>query len=67
MAFEKIGSVSTPGSSNFINSEGTEYPVYWDRETGEIKVGNESAGSANSAGQAMTKAKIYAGSWGQSR
>jgi hypothetical protein len=49
---EKIGEVKTP--------TGSRYDVFWNSNTGEIRVGSEPAGSANTKDRAMIKADYYA-------
>ena len=52
MAREKIGEVkSRYGSTSY---------VYWDKETGQVDVGIESAGKASSVSEALRKADHYA-------
>ena len=52
MAKDKIGEVKTPS--------GSPYYVYWDKGTGEVYVGSESAGKASSESEALRKADYYA-------
>ncbi len=52
MAKKKMGEVKTPTDSL--------YPYYWDDATGEVFVGNESAGKASSPDEAWRKANYYA-------
>lgn len=53
MAKNKIGEVKTPSGSTY-------YPVYWDKDTGEVYVATEFAGKASSKDEAMRKADYYA-------
>ncbi len=57
MASEKIGEVQM-ASSSWI--PGTIYPVYWDKNTGQVYVATEYAGTASSKEQAMIEAEYYA-------
>ena len=41
------------------NPEGSPYPYYWDEDTGEVYVSNDSAGKASSADEAWRKANFY--------
>ncbi len=52
MAKDKIGEVKTPS--------GSTYYVYWDKGSGEVYVGSESAGKASSESEALRKADYYA-------
>jgi hypothetical protein len=52
MAKKYMGTVKTP--------EDSPYDYYCDEDTGEVYVGNESAGKASSADEAWRKAKFYA-------
>lgn len=52
MAKNKIGEVKTPS--------GSTYYVYWDKDSGEVYVGRESAGKASSESDALHKADYYA-------
>lgn len=53
MALKKIGSVRTPGGP-------IDYDVYWDPESGQVKVGQEPAGSAGNERDALHVADYYA-------
>lgn len=53
MALKKIGSVRTPGGP-------IDYDVYWDPESGQVKVGRELAGSAGNEKDALYVADYYA-------
>jgi hypothetical protein len=61
-AGQKIGEVTTPSANR-----GTTYPVYWDRNTNEVYVGNELAGTASSESNAMHVADYYASTGRQKR
>ncbi len=50
---KKIGSVRTPDGP-------IPYDVYWDPESGEVKVAIELAGSARTEEEAMNVARHYA-------
>lgn len=52
MAKEQICQVTTPTNATFN--------VYWDKNTGAVHVGNESAGKASSKQQALIEANYYA-------
>lgn len=52
MTKEKIGEVTTPTNASFY--------AYWDKDTGEVYVGNERAGNASSEEQALIEANYYA-------
>lgn len=51
MARKRMGTVKTPTDSS--------YDYYWDEDTGEVYVSNESAGKASSADEAWRKANFY--------
>jgi hypothetical protein len=53
MALRKIGSVRMPGGS-------IDYDVYWDTESGQVKVASEPAGSAGNERDALHVADYYA-------
>lgn len=52
MAQNKIGEVTTPTNATFY--------VFWDKDSGEVYVGNERAGNASSKEQALIEANYYA-------
>lgn len=52
MSANKIGEVTTPTNATFY--------VFWDQSSGEVTVGNESAGQASNQAEAMKKANYYA-------